>query len=63
MRRNKRTGGFGKTRERAGRAGQRIKIKLRWFLKKLGAENVTSLLVEGGGRCMNHFSSEGWRIA
>ena len=25
------------------------KINLRWLLKKLGAENVTSLLVEGGG--------------
>jgi diaminohydroxyphosphoribosylaminopyrimidine deaminase/5-amino-6-(5-phosphoribosylamino)uracil reductase len=25
------------------------KIDLRWMLKKLGAENVTSLLVEGGG--------------
>jgi diaminohydroxyphosphoribosylaminopyrimidine deaminase / 5-amino-6-(5-phosphoribosylamino)uracil reductase len=25
------------------------KIDLRWLLKKLGAENVTSLLVEGGG--------------
>jgi diaminohydroxyphosphoribosylaminopyrimidine deaminase/5-amino-6-(5-phosphoribosylamino)uracil reductase len=24
-------------------------IDLRWLLKKLGAENVTSLLVEGGG--------------
>jgi diaminohydroxyphosphoribosylaminopyrimidine deaminase/5-amino-6-(5-phosphoribosylamino)uracil reductase len=24
-------------------------INLRWVLKKLGAENVTSLLVEGGG--------------
>jgi diaminohydroxyphosphoribosylaminopyrimidine deaminase/5-amino-6-(5-phosphoribosylamino)uracil reductase len=25
------------------------RINLRWLLKKLGAENVTSLLVEGGG--------------
>jgi len=25
------------------------KLNLRWLLKKLGAENVTSLLVEGGG--------------
>jgi riboflavin biosynthesis pyrimidine reductase len=24
-------------------------LDLRWLLKKLGAENVTSLLVEGGG--------------
>ena len=27
----------------------RSQIDLRWLLKKLGAENVTSLLVEGGG--------------
>jgi diaminohydroxyphosphoribosylaminopyrimidine deaminase/5-amino-6-(5-phosphoribosylamino)uracil reductase len=26
-----------------------LQIDLRWLLKKLGAENVTSLLVEGGG--------------
>jgi diaminohydroxyphosphoribosylaminopyrimidine deaminase / 5-amino-6-(5-phosphoribosylamino)uracil reductase len=26
-----------------------LKLDLRWLLKKLGAENVTSLLVEGGG--------------
>ena len=25
------------------------RIDLRWLLKKLGAENITSLLVEGGG--------------
>ena len=25
------------------------KLDLKWFLKRLGAENVTSLLVEGGG--------------
>ena len=28
---------------------QNSKLNLRWLLKKLGAENVTSLLVEGGG--------------
>jgi diaminohydroxyphosphoribosylaminopyrimidine deaminase / 5-amino-6-(5-phosphoribosylamino)uracil reductase len=28
---------------------QKSKIDLRWLLKKLGSENVTSLLVEGGG--------------
>ena len=28
---------------------QNSKLDLRWLLKKLGAENVTSLLVEGGG--------------
>ena len=26
-----------------------LKVDLRWLLKKLGAENVTSILVEGGG--------------
>ena len=30
-------------------ADRRSQIDLRWLLKKLGAENVTSLLVEGGG--------------
>jgi diaminohydroxyphosphoribosylaminopyrimidine deaminase / 5-amino-6-(5-phosphoribosylamino)uracil reductase len=29
--------------------GQLPKIDLRWLLKKLGRENVTNLLVEGGG--------------
>jgi diaminohydroxyphosphoribosylaminopyrimidine deaminase/5-amino-6-(5-phosphoribosylamino)uracil reductase len=28
---------------------QNSKLDLKWLLKKLGAENVTSLLVEGGG--------------
>jgi diaminohydroxyphosphoribosylaminopyrimidine deaminase/5-amino-6-(5-phosphoribosylamino)uracil reductase len=28
---------------------QNTKLDLRWLLKKLGAENVTSLLIEGGG--------------
>ena len=31
------------------------KIDLRWLLKKLGAENVTSLLVEGGGEVQESF--------
>jgi diaminohydroxyphosphoribosylaminopyrimidine deaminase/5-amino-6-(5-phosphoribosylamino)uracil reductase len=31
------------------KAGQRPEIDLHWLLKKLGAEGVTSLLVEGGG--------------
>src|ERR1035438_5868148 len=45
----------GKMRERGSRSvGHSIthhasRINLRWLLKKLGAENVTSLLVEGGG--------------
>lgn len=30
-------------------ANRKSQIDLRWLLKKLGAENVTSLLVEGGG--------------
>jgi diaminohydroxyphosphoribosylaminopyrimidine deaminase / 5-amino-6-(5-phosphoribosylamino)uracil reductase len=29
--------------------GEDAKIDLRWLMKKLGAENITSLLVEGGG--------------
>src|ERR1035438_7512181 len=45
----------GKMRERGSRSvGHSIthhasRINLRWLLKKLGSENVTSLLVEGGG--------------
>jgi diaminohydroxyphosphoribosylaminopyrimidine deaminase / 5-amino-6-(5-phosphoribosylamino)uracil reductase len=31
------------------------KIDLRWLLKKLGAENITSLLVEGGGEVQESF--------
>ena len=38
------------------RAGR---IDLRWLLKKLGAENVTSLLVEGGGEVNASFLLEG----
>jgi len=34
-------------------------IDLRWLLKKLGAENVTSLLVEGGGEINASFLFEG----
>jgi diaminohydroxyphosphoribosylaminopyrimidine deaminase/5-amino-6-(5-phosphoribosylamino)uracil reductase len=30
-------------------------IDLRWLLKKLGSENVTSLLVEGGGEVNGSF--------
>ncbi|MBI3852146.1 MAG: dihydrofolate reductase family protein [Verrucomicrobia bacterium] len=30
-------------------ANRKSQINLRWLLKKLGSENVTSLLVEGGG--------------
>ena len=38
------------TQSRAPRAIRTsVQIDLRWLLKKLGAENVTSLLVEGGG--------------
>jgi diaminohydroxyphosphoribosylaminopyrimidine deaminase/5-amino-6-(5-phosphoribosylamino)uracil reductase len=33
----------------AGKNQQQAKISLSWLLKKLGAQNVTSLLVEGGG--------------
>ena len=51
-------GGAGKARERPRRrrlasdpqlGNLAPQIDLRWLLKKLGAENVTSLLVEGGG--------------
>jgi diaminohydroxyphosphoribosylaminopyrimidine deaminase/5-amino-6-(5-phosphoribosylamino)uracil reductase len=28
---------------------QKFQINLRWLLKKIGSENITSLLVEGGG--------------
>jgi len=34
------------------------KIDLKWLLKKLGAEEVTSLLVEGGGEVNASFLSE-----
>ena len=36
-------------------AHQASRIDLRWLLKKLGAENVTSLLVEGGGEANASF--------
>ena len=35
-------------------------ISLRWLLKKLGAENVTSLLVEGGGEVNASFLTGGF---
>ena len=35
--------------KRRARSDTPYQIDLRWLLKKLGAENVTSLLVEGGG--------------
>ena len=35
------------------------KLNLRWLLKKLGAENVTSLLVEGGGEVNASFLLDG----
>jgi diaminohydroxyphosphoribosylaminopyrimidine deaminase/5-amino-6-(5-phosphoribosylamino)uracil reductase len=34
---------------------QNVKISLPWLLKKLGAENVTHLLVEGGGEVNGSF--------
>jgi diaminohydroxyphosphoribosylaminopyrimidine deaminase/5-amino-6-(5-phosphoribosylamino)uracil reductase len=36
------------------------KIDLRWLLKKLGKENVTSLLVEGGGEVNASFLANGF---
>lgn len=38
---------------------KRGKIDLRWLLKKLGQENVTSLLVEGGGETNAEFLLNG----
>jgi diaminohydroxyphosphoribosylaminopyrimidine deaminase/5-amino-6-(5-phosphoribosylamino)uracil reductase len=35
------------------------KINLRWLLKELGSENVTSLLVEGGGEVNASFLLQG----
>ena len=39
--------------------GSGSKINLRWLLKKLGSENVTSLLVEGGGEVNASFLMQG----
>jgi diaminohydroxyphosphoribosylaminopyrimidine deaminase/5-amino-6-(5-phosphoribosylamino)uracil reductase len=44
-------------------ANRNRKIDLRWLLKKLGAENVTSLLVEGGGEVNASFLLGGFRAA
>ncbi len=38
---------------------RRNRIDLRWLLRRLGAENVTSLLVEGGGEINASFLLEG----
>ena len=35
--------------KKSAKAGSATTIDLRWLLKRLGSENVTSLLVEGGG--------------
>jgi len=40
-------------------SNRKPKIALRWLLKKLGAENVTSLLVEGGGEINGSFLLNG----
>jgi diaminohydroxyphosphoribosylaminopyrimidine deaminase / 5-amino-6-(5-phosphoribosylamino)uracil reductase len=34
---------------------QNSKLDIRWLLKKLGKENITSLLVEGGGEVIASF--------
>jgi diaminohydroxyphosphoribosylaminopyrimidine deaminase/5-amino-6-(5-phosphoribosylamino)uracil reductase len=39
---------------------QNPKLNLKWLLKKLGAENVTSLLVEGGGEVNASFLQGGF---
>src|SRR5207245_2202096 len=36
------------------------RLDLRWLLKKLGSENVTSLLVEGGGEVNASFLMDGF---
>jgi diaminohydroxyphosphoribosylaminopyrimidine deaminase/5-amino-6-(5-phosphoribosylamino)uracil reductase len=41
--------GRASTRAGSSAASPHQQIDLRWLLKKLGSENVTSLLVEGGG--------------
>jgi diaminohydroxyphosphoribosylaminopyrimidine deaminase / 5-amino-6-(5-phosphoribosylamino)uracil reductase len=42
-------------RTRRARSDAPYHIDLRWLMKKLGAENVTSLLVEGGGEVHESF--------
>ena len=44
---------------RRARSDTPYRIDLRWLLKKLGAENVTSLLVEGGGEVNASFLESG----
>jgi len=50
---------------KAKKANQKAQIDLRWLLKKLGAQDVTSLLVEGGGEVNASFLPGGFahRIA
>ena len=45
--------------ERARNDAPYQQINLRWLMKRLGAENVTSLLVEGGGEVNASFLLEG----
>ena len=50
----------GTRKRRASRDGGRpCQIDLRWLLKKLGAENVTGLLIEGGGEVNASFLEGG----
>jgi len=46
-------------KRRRARSGAPCQIDLRWLLKKLGAENVTSLLIEGGGEVNASFLAGG----
>ena len=39
---------------------QKSEIDLRWLMKKLGAEQVTNILVEGGGEVNASFLLGGW---
>jgi diaminohydroxyphosphoribosylaminopyrimidine deaminase/5-amino-6-(5-phosphoribosylamino)uracil reductase len=43
----------------AGAKGEKPGLDLRWLLKRLGNENVTSLLVEGGGETNASFLFQG----
>jgi diaminohydroxyphosphoribosylaminopyrimidine deaminase/5-amino-6-(5-phosphoribosylamino)uracil reductase len=45
---------------RGGRTRSGSPLELRWLLRRLGAENVTSLLVEGGGEVNASFLFGGW---
>ncbi|HLZ53336.1 MAG TPA: dihydrofolate reductase family protein, partial [Verrucomicrobiae bacterium] len=51
--------GRASTRAGSSAASSHQQIDLRWLLKKLGSENTTSLLVEGGGEVNASFLLDG----